>query len=696
MKDKIPLKGIVTFMTVVFSVMPVAGQENVIAPDMQLQADIEEMMHTLKRSEDLSELLDYFSSLREHPVNINTAGREELEQLLFLNDFQISSLLEYRRETGPIYSAGELQTVFGFDREVIRRILPYITLGGDSGGSPAAGKTGRLSQEGIVRARAVAEEEAGFLPVSGEEMQAHPGRHYRGGPAGLYLRYQMHYGRKIYAGMTAENDPGEPFFAGENKSGFDFYSFYLQYRGKGLLRQVNAGRYALRFGQGLVIWNGFHMGKASRVDGIDKRAPEMRYASSATEYGYLNGVSAALQLGRFTMIPFFSANRADAHVLRTADSAGTFFFPSFLTTGLHRTAGELQNKRSVRQWLSGVRVSYRHRQLAVGVTSLWSALDIPLVPAGRPDQVFAFSGKENFNAGIDYTLGIKRVSLFGEAAVAKNGAPALLQGVQWYFSPLMSLSVLGRYYRRDYHAFYANAFSETGLTRNESGIYMGFTGHFIPRVALSGYVDLYHFLWLRYHADAPSQGTETRLTLSWEPAESFHADVQYISKSRTVNDPEAVTPMAGLVKQSRDHLRLQFRYLLLPQLQAVSRIDLTRFSPAPGRTPEKGFLVYQQLGYAPLRSPVTVYGRFGIFNTRFSTRIYTYENDLLYSFSTPSFTGRGIRWYVMVKYPLFSHGTLALRVARTSFAGRQSIGDGPAEINVPHKTEIKAQMRLKF
>jgi len=676
---------------------PLSGQEPENASDMQLQSDIEEIMQSLNPSEDLSEMLDYFSSLRQHPVNINTADREALEKLLFLNDFQINSLLNYRKETGPLCSIGELQLVYGFDREIIRRIRPYIILEEERYSFlDNSLSSNHISQEGVMRGKAIWENEAGYLSVSDTVLKAHPNGFYQGDRMGLYFRYQIRYGRKFSAGVLGEKDPGEPFFRGGNKNGMDYYSLYAQYQGKGILHQVNAGRYALRFGQGLVLWNGFHLGKSSRVTDIDKRSPEVRYASSATESGYLYGMSAVLKMKKYSVIPFFSFNRLDAYLEQTGGITGTSVFSSFLTSGLHRTTGEMQNKHKVREWMSGIRVAYRNKLLKVGLTSLYTCLDHPLIPADRPDNEFIFCGKNNLNMGIDYNLMIKRLSLFGETAVSKNGAPALVQGVQWYFSPLMSVGLQWRFYRRDYHSFYANAFSETGLIRNESGLYMGFTGHLIPHVVLSGYMDMYHFPWLRYYADGPSGGTEIRLILSWEPADNFHADLQYKNKSRTSNDTESDAAMSGLVQQTHDHLRIQIRYMLLPQLQATSRVDLSRFYPAPGCIPEKGFMSYQQMRYTPEKFPVTVYGRFGLFDTRFSTRIYTYENDLLYSFSIPSFTGRGIRWYVMVKYPLFSHGAMSLRIARTAYIDRESIGDGPALISEPHKTEIKVQVRVRI
>ena len=53
----------------------------------------------------LEEVAVRFEQLLENPLDINRAGREELEELHVLSDFQIESILEYRRVSGNIMSA---------------------------------------------------------------------------------------------------------------------------------------------------------------------------------------------------------------------------------------------------------------------------------------------------------------------------------------------------------------------------------------------------------------------------------------------------------------------------------------------------------------------------------------------------------------------------------------------------------------
>lgn len=63
---------------------------------------------------------------------------------------------------------------------------------------------------------------SGYKLHTKEELKKNPNKQYLG--YGYYhsLRYSFHYRDKIYLGLTAEKDAGEPFFAGQNRKGYDF------------------------------------------------------------------------------------------------------------------------------------------------------------------------------------------------------------------------------------------------------------------------------------------------------------------------------------------------------------------------------------------------------------------------------------------------------------------------------------------
>ena len=69
---------------------------------------------------------------------------------------------------------------------------------------------------------------------------------------------------------------------------------------------------------------------------------------------------------------------------------------------------------------------------------------------------------------------------------------------------------------------------------------------------------------------------------------------------------------------------------------------------------------------------------------------------MLYAFSIPAYSGRGSRFYITTKYHIRRGIDLWLRYAQTYYTDRDNIGSGKDEIQGPTKSEIKAQLRIKF
>src|SRR5690606_9304231 len=101
--------------------------------------------------------------------------------------------------------------------------------------------------------------------------------------------------------------------------------------------------------------------------------------------------------------------------------------------------------------------------------------------------------------------------------------------------------------------------------------------------------------------------------------------------------------------------------------------------------------------YNPLRSFFSANTRFAIFDTQgFNSRIYTYENDVLYSFSAPGFQNRGIRFYLNGKFRIRKNIDLWLRCALTKYINADEIGSGLDKIEGSRKSEVRAQLRFQL
>jgi hypothetical protein len=97
----------------------------------------------------------------------------------------------------------------------------------------------------------------------------------------------------------------------------------------------------------------------------------------------------------------------------------------------------------------------------------------------------------------------------------------------------------------------------------------------------------------------------------------------------------------------------------------------------------------QDLAYKFIRIPVTLWARYCIYNTDdWDSRIYLYENDLLYSFSIPAFSGKGTRSCIMAKWDIGDHAELRVKYGLTSRSATNDIQS--------YTDELKVQFRIWF
>jgi hypothetical protein len=112
---------------------------------------------------------------------------------------------------------------------------------------------------------------------------------------------------------------------------------------------------------------------------------------------------------------------------------------------------------------------------------------------------------------------------------------------------------------------------------------------------------------------------------------------------------------------------------------------------------ELGYLLYQDIALKPNKLPLTLSMRYAIFETDgFDSRLYAYENDVLYFFSIPALFNRGTRFYINLKYSLGKKVDIWLRYAQTYYNDRTTISSGNTLIDGNTRSDVRAQIRLKF
>jgi DNA uptake protein ComE-like DNA-binding protein len=264
-------------------------QDSTDAIELQKQK-IENYSEQTESEWDITDVVSTLEYNIKHPINLNNADFEDLQKLGLLDDIQIKNLLDHIKKNGKLLTVYELQTIEGFDSELIEMLLPYVVVNDLGKRKFNFRDISKFSTNDIMfRYQRILEKQKGYSDVSDSVRQHAPGSYYLGSPDKLYLKYRFNYFNNIKIGLTAEKDAGEEFFTGSNRYGFDFYSGYINVNNIGILKNVVVGDYLLQFGQGLTLWNGISFGKSADAVAIKKIARGIAPSNSVYENGFMRG-----------------------------------------------------------------------------------------------------------------------------------------------------------------------------------------------------------------------------------------------------------------------------------------------------------------------------------------------------------------------------------------------------------------------
>jgi len=672
---------------------------------------IENVAESTESILDYTDLIDDLKYFRNNPLNLNFVTADDLQKLVFLNNIQIYNLIAYRETYGDFVTIYELQSIEGFDRETIQKILPYVYVAREKPKIPISfkGVTKYGRHDLIFRYQRILQEQKGYAPIDDSALFENPNSRYIGSPDKIYLRYGFNYFNKIRIGFIAEKDAGEIFIkskvndsiakiiGSKLNNGFDFYSFHVSLKDIGFLKALTVGDYQLEFGQGLTLWSGLSFGKSSDAINLKRFARGVKPNTSANENRYFRGVATTIGIKHFNFSAFYSSHKVDANIaeIDTLDNESVFI-SSLQESGLHRTPRELEYKKAINIKAFGGNITYKHKRFNIGVTSYYSKLGKDLNKEYQPYNQFDFNGSENINVGLDYSYLFNKINFFGEVSVSQNGGLAQLHGFTASPHPLLYLTLLYRNYQKNYQNFFSNAFAEGSNNFNERGLYAGLRFQLFPKWALSAYIDNFNFPWLKYRVDAPSRGSEYLIQLENIYSENVFYYFRFRQKNKQINSAYGEQHIDELINTRKNYYRFHIEYAISTSIVLKNRIEYVFFKEG-NYYKGTGYLIYQDVKWKSRSGKYSLAFRYSLFDTdSYDERIYAYENDVLYAFSVPAYYYKGNRGFILFNYKLTSKISFWVRFAHTYLSNRSTFGTDLDEINGNSKSEIKLQMRIKM
>lgn len=657
---------------------------------------VEDISSQYEEGTDPTEVLIEYNHFGGNKIDLNAMDPFCLEQILQINAHQAEHLAAYIQHYGPLLSVYELQVIEGFDSATIHRILPLIRLVQPVSKThihPLPWKN-RWSGSLMFRYGRILEPQAGY---QGTDDTSGSANRYLGDPSRIWVRWHAKMNDRISIGLTAEKDPGEQFFTGTQKQGFDHYSTFLMVHGTRTLKTIIIGDYHVGFGQGLTINTTGLITMGKGLYQPYKFANPLRPNASSNEIYGLRGAAICLKTGKFEWSLFSSAKRTDARY----QDHDTLDHPipvlvNLVSTGYHRTRSEMETRDVVRNLLLGSHVTYRNHFLQAGITCYHTRFDVYFMPSEEIYKRFGQVDNKSTIAGLDFRVLLPHVVVFGEMSYPHGRTPGFLMGLWWYSQARFKYSVVYRHYPVGFLSPSGSAAGKNQQNNNETGFFTAMEALLSRKISITAGADIYWKPWVSYRLDKPSAGSVIYIITDYKSGPHFRWILKYQCRSAEQNATDPSHTMHNITESYSHQMAIQCMFTPLPFLTLKQQVYFSKVQQEKGHG-ERGYLISLDIHYISSSRPWDVMMRYAVFDTDgYNARIYAYERDVLYVYSAPAYYSKGIRIMGMIRFGFLRRTDLWLRYALSFYSDQSTVGSGLDEIASAHRSEIKIQLRYRL
>lgn len=617
---------------------------------------------------------DFLCELEANPINLNTATREELEQIPFLTPTQIEEILSYIYQYHGMETLGELMMIESLDkkrRELLSFFVYVRPIPIDIKFPNIKTIFNKGSNEIMVTNRIP------FYQRNGKK------NGYLGYAYSNSLRYKFSYSKYFQIGFVGSQDSGEPFLSNKNKFGYDYYSFYLKIKDLSFLKTGIIGCYKLRFGNGLVINNDFSLGKLVSLLGQNNYSNYVRGHFSRSQSNYFQGIATSIYINpHIELTTFFSSRKRDAAL----NDNGSI--KSLQNTGYHRTMLEMERKDNTHQTDIGGNIQLNYNGFHAGITSVFSRFNRRFAPyLANSYRTTLAEGNNFFNIGLNYGYINYRYNINGEIAFDKQMNIAAINSLSVQPNHNLYFITIQRYYSHKYNSLFGKSFSEGRKLQNELGFLFGLNIVTSRFLSIMYYSDFAYFKYPRFMASVSSSALDNYISAIYTIHKNSFT-VSYRFKLRQ-KDNKAHTK---LLNELTHRNRISYVYNE-DKWNIKSQIDLSFYSHEENSF---GYMLSEYFN-CTLKPWLSITTNIGYFHTKdFKSRLYTYERGMLYGFNFLSFYGKGVRTGIFFRAKPTEKLNILLKIGATYHFDKHIVSSKHQETSNPFVSYIDCQLRWKF
>ncbi|HEU0063511.1 MAG TPA: hypothetical protein VFQ58_00710, partial [Flavisolibacter sp.] len=569
--------------------------------------------------EELHEDLRYY---KKHPLELNTSTAGELRQLHLLTDLQIDEFIRYRKLLGKLISIYELQTIPAWDLITISNILPYIKISVKE--DLTFFTNANIDQSLKFELYRTIEKSKGY--------DTSVTNHFLGTPYRYVINYSARINSLFEVGLSAAKDPGEQFFKGAQSMGFDYYSFRIFLRKRGIIKNLAIGDYTVSMGQGLLYWQSLSFGKGSDITGIKKQGEIISPYRSFNEFNFKRGAAITITKGKIDITAFVSYKSINAHL--STDSSD--LFTSLNTSGLHRNRTEINEKNTVGDFSGGSNITYNNHYFSVGLNTALDMFSKSFHKKDVPYNLYAFAGNRLLNSSLSYSYTYRNMHLFGEAAFDQHIHSGFIQGVLISLNKIMDMSLLYRNIQASYESLFGKAFTINSLPINEKGLYAGIVLKPSSSLKLTASFDFYSFPWLRYLINGPTNGHNYFIQLMYVPDKKTELLLYYKVQDLAEDTKDSIINYPVLIPKKDMQLRVKKEITGRLSLRSLVQVQIVNNN--------EGYLYCLESRYKVIKNWI-MEARIQYFeNNLTNNKLYTYVNNQGYNGYLNGFSGQGYYW----------------------------------------------------